>query len=297
MKFFRHVTANTTKLVEFPFFRELAMEAYLIENQEVLSLDNGDFEEVTVLDAEIALKAGRKSAKKNGRIDILAQYGQDYLAIVEVKKAEINKETLSQLKDYLDQKDQIVEKHPEFWINDKEAPKWIGVMVGNSISPELQDLLQKGYSIDGVPIAGMVIRRFTDSKGEIFVITDNFFKFDYRSKDYSKFKFRGETFNKSRLVNKVVKVYAEENPTITFAKLAKVIPQHLQGKLGVFMSVNEAQEILNNTSYKRHYLKPEELIELADIKIATCNQWGVGNIEYFIKHINTLGKNWKIENI
>ncbi len=46
----------------YPFWNELAMEAYLLENEEILKLDEQNFSDVTVLDAEIALKKGRKSA-------------------------------------------------------------------------------------------------------------------------------------------------------------------------------------------------------------------------------------------
>ncbi len=297
MKIFRQITANNIQLTAYPFFREIAMEAYLLENEEVLSLDTNDFEEVTILDAEIALKAGRKSQSKNGRIDILAQYGADYLGLIEIKKDEIKKETLIQLEDYLAQKEQIIKKHPTFWENKKVQPKWVGIMVGSSIDPELQALLQNGHTINGIPIAGMVIRRFRNTNNEIFIITDTFFKYNYSNKDYSKFRFKGVLYNKSRLVNAVIKAFVAENQGLSYAKLEKKIPQHLQGTMGVFKTVEQAQEIYNKTTYKRHYLKPEEVIQLSDIAIATCNQWGVGNIEHFIAHINKFGKGWIIENI
>ena len=66
------------------------MEAYLIENEDILKLDSENFADVTVLDVEIALKEGRKTSYKDGRIDILAKYGLDYLALVELKLNEIN---------------------------------------------------------------------------------------------------------------------------------------------------------------------------------------------------------------
>jgi len=45
------------------------MEAYLLENEEILKLDNNNFNDVTVLDAEIALKSGRKTSNRDGWID------------------------------------------------------------------------------------------------------------------------------------------------------------------------------------------------------------------------------------
>lgn len=57
--------------------------------------------------------------------------------------------------------------------------------------------------------------------------------------------------------------------------------------MGVFDTAESAQEIYDRTGHKRHYLKATELIELADSTIATSNQWGVGNIEKFVNHVNT----------
>ena len=171
------------------------------------------------------------------------------------------------------------------------------MLVGTSISPELQRKLQDGYVTQrGVPIAGMVIRRFRSLKGEIFVITDTFFKYNYKNRDFSKFEFKGKTYNKARLVNKVIKSIAELNPNITYAELERFIPQNLQGSIGVFTTIENAQEIYDRTGHKRHYLKPEELIKLSDSTIATSNQWGIENIDPFVNHINSLGSDYSIIN-
>jgi len=285
MNIYRQITANNIELKPYPFLKELAMEAYLMENEDILRLDENDFSEVTVLDAEIALKAGRKTSKKDGRIDILAAYGADYLSIVELKIGGINDDTLSQLEDYLTEKEQIIEKYPEFWTNEEDTPKWIGVLVGSSISPELQRKLMDGYTTDnGIPVAGMIIKRYRSNKGEIFVTTDTYFKYNYTNKDYSKFTFNGEDFGKGRLVNKVLKVFVEQNPNITFAELEAKFPKHLQGSYGVFDTVETALEISNKR--KRHYIKAEELIKLSDSIVSTCTQWGVGNIVKFVNHVN-----------
>lgn len=273
------------------------MEAYLMENEDILKLDTENFADVTVLDAEIALKSGRKTSNRDGRIDILAKYGLDYLALIELKINEINEQTLNQLEDYLDERHQVLSKHPEFWAEVENEPNWVGVLVGSSISPELQRKLQDGYATkDGIPIAGMILRRFRSINNEIFVITDTFFKYNYTSRDFSKFDFKGEIYNKARLVNKVVRTYIEENPTISYAELEKVFPQSLQGSTGVFDTKENAQEIFDRTGHKRHYLKSDELIKLSDSIIATSNQWGLGNITNFIKHVNDLNNDFRIEN-
>lgn len=297
MEIYRQITANNIELKEYPFLKELAMEAYLLENEDVLKLDKDNFSDVTVLDAEIALKAGRKTSKRDGRIDILAQYGIDYLSIVELKINEINDLTLLQLEDYLKERKQIIERHPNFWEDKEQEPKWIGVLVGTSISPELQRKLQDGYQTeDGIAIAGLVIRRFRSSKNEIYVVTDTFFKYNYLNRDFSKFQFRHKEYNKARLVNAVIKEYVENKPKITYADLKKQFPDYLQGSLGVFDTLENAQEIYDRTGHKRHYLKPEELIKLSDSTIATSNQWGIRNIGKFINRAKKLGKVFKIEN-
>jgi hypothetical protein len=297
MEIFRQITANNIELKEYPFLKELAMEAYLMENEDILKLDAKNFAEVTVLDAEIALKKGRKTSNRDGRIDILARYGLDYLAIVELKINEINDDTLIQLEDYLDEREQLIKKHPEFWTENENAPNWVGVLVGTSISPELQRKLKDGYqSKHGIPIAGMIISRFRSKRNEIFVITDTFFKFNYTNRDFSKFEFKGETHNKSRLINKVLRTYIEQNPSLGYAELERIFPQFLQGSMGVFTTDENAQEIFDRTGHKRYYIKPEELIRLSDSTIATCNQWGKGNIENFVNHFNSLKWIYEIEN-
>lgn len=297
MEIFRQITANNIELKDYPFLKELAMEAYLMENEDILKLDAENFADVTVLDAEIALKSGRKTSNRDGRIDILAKYGLDYLALIELKINEINELALKQLEDYLNESHQILTKYPEFWAEVENEPNWLGVLVGTSVSPELQRKLQVGYATaNGIPIAGMILRRFRSAKNEVFVITDTFFKYNYTSRDFSKFEFKGNIYNKARLVNKVVRTYVEENPTISFAELEKDFPQSLQGSIGVFDTKEKAQEIYDRTGQKRHYLKPDELVKLSDSIIATSNQWGIGNITHFIKHVNNLNNDYNIEN-
>lgn len=297
MEIFRQITANNIELISYPFRKELAMEAYFIENEDILKLDTENFADVTILDAEIALKSGRKTANRDGRIDILAKYGQDYLAIVELKILEINDNTLLQLEDYLNEREQLIIQNPDFWTEKENSPNWVGVLVGTSISPELQRKLQDGHiTKSGIPIAGMVIRRFKSLKNEIFVITDTFFKYNYTNRDFSKFEFNGKIYNKARLVNQIIRSYIELYPNITYAELEKTFPRKLQGSSGIFDTNEKAQEIYDRTGHKRHYLKPDELIKLSDSIIATSNQWGIDNIKSFVNYVNGMGANLNIEN-
>lgn len=85
MQLYKHFTVNNIQLEPFPFRRELSMESYLIENEGILGLDNDIFSDVEIIEAELTLKEGRQTNNTDGRIDILASYGQEYIAIVELK--------------------------------------------------------------------------------------------------------------------------------------------------------------------------------------------------------------------
>tara|TARA_Y100000385_G_scaffold169048_1_gene175040 strand:- start:507 stop:1385 length:879 start_codon:yes stop_codon:yes gene_type:complete len=286
MKIFKQVTANNIELKPYPFKKELAMEAYLIENEEILALDNDNFNEVAVLDEEIALKKGRRD--RDGRIDILSSYGAEYLSIIELKLNKIDDQTLNQLEGYLEQKDQIL-KTGNYW-EDEVEPKWIGVVVGTSISAELQNKLTKGYLYNDIPIAGIVLNRYRGVDNNIFVVSDTYFNFKYSSKDYSKFLYNNKEFNKARLVNEVVREFIENNPNINFIQLKEKFPKQIQGSYGVFDKLSRAEEIYTNGGRKRYYIKPSETINLIDGEIiATCTQWNPTNIAEFIKVANGLG--------
>jgi len=296
MKIFRQITANNIQLTDYPFHKELAMEAYLIENGDVLKLDDDNFSDVEILDAEIALKHGRKTSNRDGRIDILAKYGIDYLSIIELKTNEINEQTLEQLSDYLNQRSQILDKYPDYW-EEENDPKWIGVLVGTSISPELQRMLMNGYRInEEIPIAGLVIKRYRADNSDVYVVTDTYFSYKYSKRDYSKFEFRNVEYNKPRLVNTVLRTYVLENPNTTFVELEKIFPQSVQmRKTGIFTTKEKANEVYNRTGHKRYYTKSEEYIQLSDSTISTTNQWGIKNITNFIKHVNENVQGFEIE--
>lgn len=299
MEIFKQLTANNITLEQFPFIKELAMEAYLIENESILQLDKFDFSDVSILDAEIALKAGRKSANHDGRIDILAKYGEDYLGIVELKLETLNTQHLKQLEDYLDASEQIISKNPDFWTpdNNDKAPKWLGVLVGTNADKELIELISKGYKYKELyPIAILTINRFKNQKSnEIFVITDTYFNYGYTSRDFSKFRYNNGDYNKGRLVNTIIKDYVNLNSPITYAQLENAFPKYIQGSLGVFTEKENAQNIYNRTGHRRHHIKPDEFIELSDCTVATCTQWSINNIKSFINRALEIMPKIKIE--
>ena len=108
MQLLKHFTANNIRFSPYPFIRELSMEAYLIENESVLLLDDENFSDIEIIDVELSLKHGRKKKKADGRIDILAVYNQQTYALIELKLGELNEMHLGQLEDYLLQKKSLI---------------------------------------------------------------------------------------------------------------------------------------------------------------------------------------------
>ena len=291
MRIHTHMTANEEALERFDFRRELSMESYLVENPSILSLDNDSYSDVSIVQEELTLKQGRSSRDTDGRIDLLITYSNETIGIVELKLGEINEQHLTQLKDYLLQKDQIFEKDlPD--IIDLAAspdPKWIGVIVGSSISPGLAEKISSGYTINGIPVAALTIQRFKSALGNIYVSTNVYYKPSANGRDNTKYRFGNKNYGKGRLVQAVVKQYCEDNPDTSFAHLVNVFPNNLQGTLGVISSKSLADEIQTSTGRARHFIKPTDVIEIKDETIAVCSQWGIGNIDKFISRATKLG--------
>ncbi|MEM8721465.1 MAG: hypothetical protein AAGE84_19595 [Cyanobacteria bacterium P01_G01_bin.39] len=274
------------------------MESYLIENEGVLALDNDLFADVEIIEAELTLKEGRKSQETDGRIDILASYSQEYLAVVELKLGQLEKSHLSQLEDYLNSRDNLVTTYADL-IGDhlSDRPKWLGVLVGASINQELAEKINNGYRInDDIPVAALTLQRYRGNDGQVYVVTETFFNSSQSKKDTRKYIFNGLELGKSKLVLEVIKYHVATHPGITFNQLASHFPLNIQGKIGTFTTIEKANEIYSRTGHKRHYLKPEEQLKLDDYTIAVSNQWGIGNISRFIHQAQQLGSEIKSVN-
>lgn len=295
MKIFKHLSANSIKLKSFDFLRELSMEAYLIENQNILSLDEDEFEKVRVICDELPLINARKSKDSDGRIDLLVKYPTvETLGIVELKRGEIGLGNIDQLKDYFLEKNQILKsENIKDEIDDMPNINWIGILAGTSISTDLVKAINDGYLIDlgneeKIPLAALTIKRFRSDDGQIFVITDVYFNSNKSLKDLTKYNFKGKEYSKRKLVLAVIRDFTKKNATITFAELLKKFPNKIQGSYGVFKTKEEALEI-NSKSGDRFFCEDENIIQLQDCSIAVCSQWGKDNILKFIETSIKLG--------
>ncbi len=312
MRILKHLTMNEEILTNFPFKRELSMEAYLIENTQVLNLGFTPFTDVDVVGDELHIQGGGSKEGRNGRLDLVVSYGQETLGVVELKLGEVVERHLEQLEAYLAKKETILsklKKDYEASVETGEAleifenPKWIGLLVGSSICPDLRKKIENGYVIhQNIPLAALTIQRFRSEQGNVFIVTDLIFQPPKKAtRDYSKWEFFDNVYQKGQLVLAVVKKFVEDNPEISFSDLKKVFPDHLQSgsehkKGEVFCSAKDGVKRYEETGnkYKRHHLNPEDHIKLSDATIVVSNQWGIDNIDNILRKANELGYEWKL---
>lgn len=306
MRLYRHITANHRKLEPYPFKRELVMQAYLMEHESILSLSESDpYSDPSVIDEEI--NVGRNSSKSGaGRIDLLVKYTETHVAVLELKKIKLETEHLNQLCEYLEidsNRQKIIELIADtngdldFKSQAKVEDKieFMGILVGPSINSELAHEIASGHikfreKDFPYPMAAITLERFI-SGGDVYVTSDVYFK-QNSLKDFSKYRFNGKVYGKGKLVLAVMKEFIEDKVDCTFSELERYWPWKIQGtkKIGVFTNLETAHEIYESWKYKRHYLNPDQIIELSDgVAIAVSNQWGVGNIDKFIKKARNYG--------
>jgi hypothetical protein len=283
----KHLNINNILIEEYKFDRELNMESFIIENPDIISINDDWLRDVNVVLSEAQLLDGRKkSGKKDGRIDLIATYNQDYLAIIELKKGVINMNHLEQLKDYLNEKENILVKHPAIWDNTVGNPKWLGVIIGNEISSELMNhICNQPTGAKEIPIAAIVIKRYRGSDRNIYTTTDVYFNPKHKQKDLSKYLYRGESYNKGRLALAVIKDYVYKNPKISLQSLKVVFPYKLET-----LSIALAE---NSKGYMRYFTKEDDIIILKDgTEVAVWSNYGAPSFD--IDFVDVYNKKFKL---
>lgn len=301
MNIFRQLSANNVVIKPYPFPRELSMEAYLLDNESILKLDDDELNNSHIIDVQIPLKNGRASG--DGRIDILAQYHADNVAIIELKLGEISSADLNQLEGYLKERNQLeeyIKNDPQLKqdvykdLKENEPLKWIGVLAGTSITKELASELTVGKEMNvdevKIPIAGITINRYRNvESSDIYVVTDTYFKIKSSSRDYSKYQFQGQSYGKGRLVQAIIADYVKKHSSITYSGLLDVFPKKLRGGDGCFETLEKAAQIYKEKNKKRHLLDEKDQIQLDSYYIVTSTEWTLKTVTRFIKHAKILG--------
>ena len=114
-----------------------------------------------------------------------------------------------------------------------------------------------------------------------------------QQRDKTRYMFNGNVYLKNRLVWAIVKDYVSNNSAITSKELKAVFDKSLQGSIGVVE--NEIIAKQRKDYPVRFFSKDDETINLVDGNMYVCSQWGILNIDNFIKRAEQLG--YKIEKI
>lgn len=109
------------------------------------------------------------------------------------------------------------------------------------------------------------------------------------SRDYTRYSFQGNSYNKRKLVLAVIQKWINDNKPNNLAELVQAFPQEIRSG-GLFVSEKEAKEIYARQEIYRHFLGEDEILEFSDsTRFAISNQWGKGNIGKFINQVKKLG--------
>jgi hypothetical protein len=110
-----------------------------------------------------------------------------------------------------------------------------------------------------------------------------------RDKDNSKYSIDGDGAHcKRQLPFEVINKYISNNNGVSDEELRELFPDKLQGAWGVIKTEEEIKRDKRKYPRKRYLNKP---IEHNGSKLWICGEWGIGNINNFIDHVN------KTENI
>lgn len=116
------------------------------------------------------------------------------------------------------------------------------------------------------------------------------------SRDYTKYIFKDQTYNKRKLVLAVIKDWVSQNVPNSLADLQKTFPNNLRtgGKNlrggNLYATLQEALEVYDRQGIHRYFTGKNEILTFeGEGDFAISNQWGKGNIERFIFHAKSVG--------
>lgn len=108
-------------------------------------------------------------------------------------------------------------------------------------------------------------------------------------RDNTKYLFNNAQLGKSRLVLAVIKQYiVDYSPS--YEQLKSEFPDNLQGSTGTLIDEAGFQEKLlkSNDVSNRYYVKDKLTLSSGEF-IYISNQWGIGNIDNFVRQAKELG--------
>ena len=108
-------------------------------------------------------------------------------------------------------------------------------------------------------------------------------------KDFTKYSFEGQIYNKRNLVLAVVRAFLRKSPETTFDALKNIFPDEIRGGHGVFRPAEEAEKRFQDSGYRRHFLDGDVLTTSDKRRIAVSNQWGKERVDVFCATARKLG--------
>jgi len=108
-------------------------------------------------------------------------------------------------------------------------------------------------------------------------------------KNYSRYRFNGKEYGKSRLVLAVIQKYMQDNSHLSAKELQETFKPVLQGSFGTVRTLDFVKEKNYGGKLKRYFDAPEEIIKTATVECVVCTQWAMHNIDNFINHAERLG--------
>jgi len=108
-------------------------------------------------------------------------------------------------------------------------------------------------------------------------------------RDYTKYRFNGEVYNKRKLVLAVVQEWISINNPNNLSDLLAAFPQELK-RGGIFVTVADANAIVERQGRRRHFLEEEQIVKFPDSTLyAISNQWNKAGLDIFIAQAKKLG--------
>lgn len=284
----KYFTANSVLFSPFPFKKEFAMEAFLLENEEVLSFGEDEYVDFKIITNEVQVE--NAGASGDGRVDLVGKYtvskSEEIFAIIELKNTVISESHIQQLERYLEKWTDIKTKSSSRYKDEEgvdidlsKANKVIGIIAGPDFERDVLLTLIKGRTYkraadqSEIPIIGLKICRFSDDKSrDVFITVDHFYAEEKIERDYTKYSFGNFTsLSKNKLAFHAIselltsKTPKEINDSIKIAGFDGIIAK--------FEDVKDKKTWNTST---------DMLIDFDGEKYSTRNQWNIDRVNEFI---------------
>ena len=291
MKLNSLVSLNNVLMQDFPFRSELVMQAYLHENNKVLMLDGHD--EIDIRGTEVKWKSGQAG----GRIDILAVYDQEKIAIIELKLGDLTEDHLSQLKGYFENKKHLEAVSKGLSIEGSGKYTWLGLLVGTGVTESLLDRLKKDNFMlfPDIPVVVVTLKRYKSVDDQVFVFSDVMAPVKAK-KDRTKYLFNNKEYGKGRLVLALVKQcvldgedYMKIGGAFTYPKGRPFVLPLEEAKRANTTPTSKG------TLYYHYYVDGDDPVSVEDGKIAVTYWWTINEMPRVIEEACKLG--YKIKEI